>query len=165
MEQSKDLYDAGYEEDEFHLYMAIYETVHSICREQRSIVNEGADLILSSVFCALPLLQEVRLSFCKVLDDNGWLLTPDVVIKNEFYKHHLQVVSSAIQCARSAGVAIYTIGLLHFELPFYELWEESNLGPLLESLRQLLKNVKVLRVCRVSERVLELLSHCASDLH
>jgi hypothetical protein len=107
VEQAKDLYDAGYEADEFHSYMAIYETVHGICREQRSIVDEGADLVLSSVFCALLLLQEVRLSFCKVLDDDGWLLTPDVVMKNEFYRHHLQVVSSAIQRARSAGVARY----------------------------------------------------------
>jgi hypothetical protein len=69
-------------------------------------------MILSSVFCGLPLLQEVRLSFCEVLEDDGWLLTPDMVIKNEFYKHHLQVVSSAIQHARSAGVAIHTISLL-----------------------------------------------------
>ena len=141
MEQAKDLYDAGYEADEFHSYMAMYKTVHGICREQRSIVDEGADLILSSVFCALPLLQEVRLSFSEVLEDDGWLLTPDMVIKNEFYKHHLQVVSSAIQRARSAGVAIHTISLLHFELPFYNSWEEPNLGPLSESLRQLLKNV------------------------
>jgi hypothetical protein len=149
--------------------MAIYKTVHGICREQRSIVDEGADLILSSVFCALPLLQEERLSFSEVLEDDGWLLTPDMVIKNEFYKHHLRVVSSAIQRARSAGVAIHTISLLHFDLPFYDpfyvSWEEPNLGPLSESLRQLLKNVKVLRVRGVSERVLELLSHCTFDLH
>jgi hypothetical protein len=55
--------------------------------------------------------------------------------------------------------------LLHFELPFYNSWEEPNLGPLSESLRQLLKNVNVLRLRGVSERVLELLSHCAFDLH
>jgi hypothetical protein len=69
VEQAKDLYDAGYEANEFHLYMAIYKTVHGICREQRSIVDEGTDLILSSVFCALPLLQEVRLSVSEVLED------------------------------------------------------------------------------------------------
>jgi hypothetical protein len=65
------MYDAGYEEDEFHSYVAMYKTVHGICREQCSIVDEGADLIPSSVFCALPLLQEVRLSFCEVLEDGG----------------------------------------------------------------------------------------------
>ncbi|KFY98160.1 hypothetical protein V498_01626 [Pseudogymnoascus sp. VKM F-4517 (FW-2822)] len=165
VDQAKDLYDAGYEADEFHSYMAIYKTVHGICREQRSIVDEGADLILSSVFCALPLLQEVRLSFSEVLEDDGWLLIPDMVINYEFYKHHLQVVSSAIQRARSTGVAIHTISLLHFDLPFYDSGEEPNLGPLSESLRQLLKDVKVLRVRGVSKRVLELLSHCAFDLH
>ncbi|OBT45501.1 hypothetical protein VE00_05100 [Pseudogymnoascus sp. WSF 3629] len=88
-----------------------------------------------------------------------------MIIKEEFYKHHLQVVSSAIQSARSAGVAIHTVSLLHFELPFYHSWEEPNLGPLSESLRQLLENIKVLRLRGGSDRVLELLSHCAFDLH
>ncbi|KFY03100.1 hypothetical protein O988_01696 [Pseudogymnoascus sp. VKM F-3808] len=58
VDQAKDMYDAGFEADEFHSYMAIYETVYGICREQRSIVDDGADMILSSVSCALPLLQE-----------------------------------------------------------------------------------------------------------
>jgi hypothetical protein len=93
---AKDKYDAGYKADEFHLYMAIYKTVYNICSKQRSIVNEGADLILSSIFCALPLLQEVRLSFYEVLEDDDYLLTLDIIIKEEFYKHYLQVVSSAI---------------------------------------------------------------------
>ncbi|KFY04717.1 hypothetical protein O988_00577 [Pseudogymnoascus sp. VKM F-3808] len=158
VDRAKDMYDTGHKIDDLS-YMDIYETAHSMCTEQCSIVDEGADLILSSVFCALPLLQEVRLSFSEVLEDDGWLLTPDMVVKNEFYKHHLQVVSSAIQRARSAGVAIHTISLLHFELPFYNSWEEPNQGPLSESLRQLLKNVNVLRLREVSERVLEVPSH------
>ncbi|KFZ15857.1 hypothetical protein V502_05382 [Pseudogymnoascus sp. VKM F-4520 (FW-2644)] len=162
---AKDKYDAGCEADEFYSYMAIYKTVHDICSEQRSIVDEGADLILSSVFCALPLLQEVRLSFCEVLEDGGWLLTPDMIIQEEFYRHHLQVVSSAIQSARSAGIAIHTVSLLDFELPYYRSWEQPNLGPLSESLRQLLENIKVLRLREVDDSVLELLSHCAFDLH
>jgi hypothetical protein len=55
---------------------------------------------------------------------------------------------------------------LHFDFPFYDSWwKEPNLGPLSESLRQLLKNVKVLRVRGVSKRILELLSHCTFDLH
>ncbi|KFY50810.1 hypothetical protein V495_00083, partial [Pseudogymnoascus sp. VKM F-4514 (FW-929)] len=58
VDQAKDMYDSGFEADEFHSYMTIYETVYSICREQRSIVDDGADMILSSDFCALPLLQE-----------------------------------------------------------------------------------------------------------
>ncbi|OBT92531.1 hypothetical protein VE01_09445 [Pseudogymnoascus verrucosus] len=160
---AKDKYDAGYEADEFHSYMAIYKTAHDICSEQRSIIDEGADLILSSIFCALPLLQEVRLSFFEVLEDDDCLLTADIIIKEEFYKHHLQVVSSAIQAARSAGVVIHTVSLLYFKLPFF--WKEPNLGPLSESLRQLLVNIKVLRVRGVDDRVLELLSHCAFDLH
>ncbi|KFY66238.1 hypothetical protein V496_02135 [Pseudogymnoascus sp. VKM F-4515 (FW-2607)] len=165
VDMSKEKYDAGYEADEFDSYMAIYKAVHDICSEQRSIVDEGADLILSSIFCALPLLQEVRLSFCEVLEDDDWLLTSDMIIKEEFYRHHLQVVSSAIQSARSVGVAIHTVSLLHFELPYYHSWEQPNLGQLSESLRQLLGNIKVLRLRGVSDSVLELLSHCAFDLH
>jgi hypothetical protein len=93
---AKDKYNAGYEADEFPSYMAIYKTVHDICSKQRRIVDKGADLILSSIFCALPLLQEVRLSFCEVPEDDDCLLTSDMIIKEEFYKQHLQVVSSAI---------------------------------------------------------------------
>jgi hypothetical protein len=160
MEEAKEMYDVGYEADEFHSYMAIYKSVHGICSEQRSIIDEGADLILSSIFYALPLLQEVRLSFREVKDDD-WLAS-DMIIKEEFYKHHLQVVSSAIQSARSVGVAIHTVSLLDFKLPYYHSWEQPNLGPLSESLRQLLGNIKVLRLRGVDNSVLELLSHCLS---
>lgn len=165
MDQAKDVYDAGYEADDFPSYMAIYKTVHDICREKRSIVDEGADLILSSIFCALPLLREVRLSFCEVLEDDDWLLTSDMIMKEEFYKHHLQVVSSAIQIARSAGVDIHIVSLLDFELPLYHPWEEPDLSGLSKSLRQLLENIKVLRLRGGSNCVLELLFHCAFDLH
>ncbi|OBT93046.1 hypothetical protein VE01_09001 [Pseudogymnoascus verrucosus] len=88
-----------------------------------------------------------------------------MIINEEFYKHHLQVVSSAIQSARSVGVAIHTVSLLHFELPYYHSWEQPNLRPLSESLRQLLGNIKVLRLHGVDDSVLELLSRCAFDLH
>ncbi|KFZ02687.1 hypothetical protein V500_00025 [Pseudogymnoascus sp. VKM F-4518 (FW-2643)] len=162
MENAKDMYDEGYEADEFNSYMAIYKSVHGICSEQRSIIDEGADLILSSIFCALPLLREVRLSFREVKDDD-WLAS-DMIIKEEFYKHHLHVVSSAIHSARSVGVAIHTVSLLHFNLPSYHSWEQPNLDPLSESLRQLLGNIKVLRVRGVDDRVLELLPHCVLDL-
>jgi hypothetical protein len=117
--QAKDVYDTGYEADEFPSYMAIYKTVHDICREQRSIVDEGADLILLSIFCAFPLLKEVRLSFGRAVEDDDWLLTSDMIIKEEFYKHYLRVVSSAIQITRSTGVDIHIVSLLNFELPLY----------------------------------------------
>lgn len=163
MEHAKDMYDEGYEADEFHSYMAIYKSVHGICSEQRGIIDEGADLILSSIFCALPLLREMRLSFREVKDDD-WMAS-DMIIKEEVYKHHLQVVSSAIHSARSVGVAIHTVSLLHFKLPYYHSWEQPNLDPLSESLRQLLGNIKVLRLRGIDDSVLEPLSHCAFDLH
>ncbi|KAG9228391.1 hypothetical protein BJ875DRAFT_547775 [Amylocarpus encephaloides] len=162
MEHANDMYDEGYEADEFNSYMAIYKSVHAIRSEQRSIIDEGADLILSSIFCALPLLREVRLSFREVKDDD--CLASDMIIKEEFYKHHLQVVSSAIHSARSVGVAIHTVSLLHFKLPYYHSWEQPNLDPPSESLRQLLGDIKVLRVFGVDDRVLELLPHCVLDL-
>ena len=88
-----------------------------------------------------------------------------MIIKEEFYKHHLQFVSGAIQSARSAGVAIHTVSLLDFELPLYHSWEQPDLGALSESLRQLLENVKVLRLRGGPSRVLELLFRCTFDLH
>jgi hypothetical protein len=162
---AKEMCDAGDDADDMPSYTAIYNTVRDICREQRSIVDEGADLLLSSVFFALPLLKEVRLSFCKALeDDDDWLLSSDMIIKDEFYQHHLQVVTSAIQNARSRGIAIHTISLRGFDLPYFHTWEEPDLSSLSESLRQLLEGIKVLRL-RGSECVLKLLSHCALDLH
>ena len=158
------MYDAGYVADDLS-YMAIYENAHFICSEQRRIIDEGADLILTSIFCVLPLLQEVRLSFCGVPENDKSLSISDMTIEEECYNHHLQVVSSAVQRARSASITIHTVSLLHFELPLYHSWEEPNLGPLSESLRQLLENIKVLRLHGCSDSALELLSHCAFDLH
>lgn len=166
MDLAKDLYDAECEEDECPSYMAIYNTVHEICREQHNIVNEGADLVLLSVLKALPQLKEVRLYFGGVLEDCGWLLqslTPDM-ISDEFYQHHLYVVASAIRRARTRGVAIHTISLWAFELPYYCPWDIPDLSTLSASLRHLLEHIKVLRLSG-SKFVLKLLSHCALDLY
>jgi hypothetical protein len=161
------VYGAEYNEDECPSYIAIYKTVRSTCREQRSIVDKRDDSILSSVFEALPRLNEVRLSFCEVLEEYGWVLqslASDMVMEQEFYKHHLQVVSRAIKSARRKGVAIRTIILLDFDLPYYDVWEVPDLSTLSEHLRQLLVHIKVLRL-RGSDFVLELLSQCALDLY
>ena len=167
MDLAKDLYDEECEEDECPSYLAIYKTVHAICKEQRSIVDEGADLVLSSIFEALPRLKEVRLSFCGVLEECGWVLqslASDMVMEEEFFNHHLQVVTNAIQSARRGGVAIDTISLLDFDLPYYDPWEVPDLRTLSESLRRLLGHIEVLRL-RGSGCVLELLSQFALDLH
>ncbi|KFY50997.1 hypothetical protein V495_00022 [Pseudogymnoascus sp. VKM F-4514 (FW-929)] len=49
VDRAKDMYEAGHKLDDLS-YMDIYETAHGICSEQCSIVDEGADLILSSVW-------------------------------------------------------------------------------------------------------------------
>ncbi|KAK8142117.1 hypothetical protein G3M48_009321 [Beauveria asiatica] len=159
----KDMYDEGDDADDFPSYMSIYKTVHDICREQRSIIDEGADLILSSVFCALPLLKEVRLFFCDALQFDDCLLKDDIIIEEEYHQHHLQVVTSAIQSARRRGVAIHTISLCEFDLPYFHTWEEPDLTAISETLRRLLESIKVLRL-RGSEWVLELLSQHALGL-
>lgn len=145
----------------------MYKIVHDTYRAQRSIVDQGADLVLSSVFCALPLLSEVRLSFRSVLEAHGTVmqvLSVGMVMEEEFYQHHLQVVTSAIRTARSRGIAIDTISLWNFDLPYFPPGPEPDLRTLSESLRWLLEDVKVLRLCD-SHCVLELLSHCALGLH
>ncbi len=161
---AKDMYDEYENADDFLSYISIYETVREICREQRSIIDKGIDLLLSSAFCALPLLKEVRLSFYDTLEDDDYLLNPSIIITDEFYQHHLQVVTSAIQNARRGGAAIHTISLCDLELPYSHRWEESDLETLSESLRWLLKDIKVLRLRR-SKCVLKLLSHSILGLH
>jgi hypothetical protein len=55
VEIAKEFYDAGGKADECPLYIVIYETVHSIFKEQRNIMDKGVDLsTLSSTLGALP---------------------------------------------------------------------------------------------------------------
>jgi hypothetical protein len=167
VETTKEIYDAGGEADEYPLYMVIYETLHDMCKEQRSIVDNGVDLsVLSSTFGVLPRLTEVGLSFCEAIEDDSSLLpiTLDITIAKDSYEYHLRVVSDAIQSSRNRGVAIHTISLSGFDLPCYYTWEIPDLSTLSESLRKLLGCVQVLRL-RHSSSPLELLSHCALDIY
>src|SRR4051794_22097086 len=80
------------------------------------------------------------------------------------YEYHVRVVSNVIRSPRNNGIAIHTISLLPFYLPYYHTWEVPNLSTLSESLRKLLESVRVLRLIG-SSSPLELLSQCALDLH
>ena len=148
--------------------MVIYETIHRACKEQRSIVDNGLDLsVLSSTFRALPRLTDVGLAFCGAIEGEDWLLssfTSDMVVAEESYEYHVRVTSEALQCAKNRGVTIQTISLSFFNLPYYHTWEVPHLSTLSKSLRKLLESVKVLRLID-SSSALELLSHCALDLH
>ncbi|KAM3522948.1 hypothetical protein MY4038_008392 [Beauveria bassiana] len=160
---AKEMYDEGDDADDFPSYMSVYETVHDICKEQRSIIDEGADLILASVFCALPLLKEVGLTFCEALEPDVTFLNDDILIEEDYHQHHLQVVTSAIQAARQRGVAIHTISLCEFDRPYSHTWEEPDFAAVSETLRRLMKSIKVLRL-RESDWALELLSEHALGL-
>jgi hypothetical protein len=84
---TKNLYDADSGDYECPSYMAMYKAVHSICREQRSIIDKGADLVLSSAFGTLPQLKEESLSFSEVLEKYNWVpqsLASGMIIKEEF---------------------------------------------------------------------------------
>lgn len=166
METAKELYDAGGEADECPTYMVIYETLHNICKEQRSIVDNGVDLrVLSSAFGALPRLTEVCLSFCEAIQGDGLLsiLTSDMTVAEDSYEYHVRVISDALHSARNGGVAIHTISLMGFNLPYYDTWDVPDLSSLAESLRKLLEPVPVLRLI-YSKSPLALLSYCALDL-
>ena len=100
MKTAKELYDAGGEADECPLYMVIYETVRNICKEQRSIVDNGVDLsVLSSALRALPRLTEVGLSFYEGIEGEDGLL-PSLALSmttvEESYEYHVRIVSNVI---------------------------------------------------------------------
>ena len=153
----KDLYDADYPP-----YVAIYETIRSICKEQRGIVDEGIDLsVLSSILGALPRLKEVGLSFCDSIELENWFL-PGMTMVEESYENHLGVISNAVKSARNRGIDIHTVSLLGFRFPFYD--ELPRLSTLLRSLEKLLEFVSVLRLTD-SGFPLEVLSHCTMNLH
>ena len=159
--------DAGGEADEYPSYMVIYEALHDICKEQRSIIDKGVDLaVLCSTFGALPRLTEVGLSFCEAIEDDlsPSPFTAGMATAEDSYQYHLRVVSDAIQNSRNRGAAINTISLSGFDLPYCHVWEILDLSTLLESLRKLLQSVRVLRLS-YSSSPLELLSRCALDIY
>lgn len=163
VESAKEMYDKGNcNADDPPSYMALYQSVLDTLTEQRSILREDDGRILSSVFCRLPLLKEVNLSFENVLHYHHWWLCSGGDIKDEYYQHHLQVVARAIHDAKNSGVAIDTIGLRGFDLPDMHS-SAHDLSIVSEALRDLLQGVKVLRL-QGSECVLELLSNCALGL-
>ena len=158
--------DAGGEADEYPSYMVIYEALHDICKEQRSIIDKGVDLaVLCSTFGALPRLTEVGLSFCEAIEDDlsPSPFTAGMATAEDSYQYHLRVVSDAIQNSRR-GAAINTLSLSGFDLPYCHVWEILDLSTLLESLRKLLQSVRVLRLS-YSSSPLELLSRCALDIY
>lgn len=167
VETTKEIYDADGEADEYPSYMVIYKTLHDICKEQRSIVDNGVDRsVLSSTFGALPRLTEVGMSFCEAIEDDSSLspFTPGMTTAEDSYEYHVRVVSDAIQSSRNKGAAIHTISLSEFDLPYYHTWEVPDLSTLSESLRKLLESIQVLRLS-YSSSPLELLSHCALDIY
>jgi hypothetical protein len=93
MKTVKELYNTGGKADECPLYIVIYETVYSICKEQYNIVDSGADLlVLLSTLGALPCLIEVGLSFYETIElDDALLssLTLDIVVVEESYKYYI----------------------------------------------------------------------------
>lgn len=142
--------------------------VHSVCEEQRNIVDGDVDLMmLSSALGALPRLTELNLCFCETVEKKDWLesyLALDMTVAEKSYEHHVRVVSNAIRSARTRGVSIHAIHLLGFRLPYYHPWQVPDLSALSKSLRELLDHIRILRLNR-SESPLELLSHCALNLH
>lgn len=163
VDTAKAQYDAGNDSNDFPAYMAVYEFARDICEEPRSIVDGGADLNMLSIFCELPLLREVVLSFDETPGDGFCLLNSEALCEDELYLHHLQVVASAIQNAYRKGMAVDTVSLRGFSLPYFHSWENPELHFLTESFRLLLDGVKVLHL-RQSGCVLELLSACTLQL-
>ncbi|KAH6703079.1 hypothetical protein BKA61DRAFT_618854 [Leptodontidium sp. MPI-SDFR-AT-0119] len=87
--------------------MVIYETLHDICEEQRSIIDNGVDLsVLTSTFGALPRLTEVGLSFCEAIEDDSSLspFTAGMTTAEDSHEYHLRVVSNATLLSRVPGI-------------------------------------------------------------
>ena len=167
VETAKEIYDGGGGADEYPSYMVIYETLHDICEEQRSIIDNNVDLsVLTSTFGALPRLTEVGLSFCEAIEDDSSLspFTAGMTTAENSHEYHLRVVSNAIQSSRNRGATINTVSLSAFHLPYGHEWETPVLSTLSESLEKLLKSVRVLRLSD-SSSPLEILTYCALDIY
>jgi hypothetical protein len=141
--------------------MVIYDTVLRICQKQRGIVDESADLtILSSTLEALPRLEAVGLYFGDTIERENWFL-PEMTMAEESHKHHIQVITTAIQSAKRRRAAISIFSLSWFRPPYYG--GVPDLSSFSESLGKLVKSVSVLHLAG-SGTALETLSHCALNL-
>ena len=92
----------------------MYDILHSMCEEQRVIIDGGINLkALSSAFRALPKLTDVNLSFRKMITEEDWLysyfLGWDLTMVEKSYEHHIRVVSKAIQNTSDMSISIHTI--------------------------------------------------------
>ena len=145
-----------------------YNILHTVCEEQHNIMNNSIDLMmLSSALEALFWLTELSLCFCETVKKKDWLesyLVLNMIMTEKSYKHHVQVISNVIQSVRNKNVFIHIMYFLKFQLLYYHSWHVSDLNALSESLRELLNHVQILCVSQ-SESLLELLSHCALNLH
>lgn len=167
VEEAKDLRDEGFGYDIPH-YIDIYDSLHSMCEEQRGIIDGGIDLkVLSSAFRALPKLTDVNLSFRKMITEEDWLysyfLGWDLTMVEKSYEHHIRVVSKAIRNTSDMGISIHTISLSGLQLSYHHPWQVFDWGSLSEILAELLQSIRVLRLSK-SGSPLKLLSHRAMKL-
>jgi hypothetical protein len=172
VDDNKNLFDTGCPADNCPSYMAIYDSLHSLCREQHEILGSNTDLMtLSCAIRALPKLTAFRLNFCEASvvsnRDPEWAesyLDSDMTMAEKSYEHHIGVAANAIGSARNSGVSIRILHLSGFELSRYSPWRKAlNLGTLSASLRGLLDQVQVLRLS-YSGFPLELLSRYTLNL-
>jgi hypothetical protein len=167
--EDKDLRDEGFAYDAPH-YMDIYDSLYSMCEEQRSIIDGGIDLtVLSSAFRALPKLSDLSLSFHKMITEEDWLssyfLGWDLTMVEKSYEYHIRVVSKAIRNTSDMGASINTISLSGLQLSYHYAWQvvDFDWGSLSETLGELLQLIQVLRLSG-SGSPLQLLSRRAMKL-
>uniref|UniRef100_A0A093X6C0 F-box protein DAS1 n=1 Tax=Talaromyces marneffei PM1 TaxID=1077442 RepID=A0A093X6C0_TALMA len=139
-------------------YMTIYNSIRTICEEQHHIKDNHHDsTLLSSVFAALPRLKELRLSCVAMADCVDSHLILATKTDHSSYEHHFQVVATALRAARDQGIYIDVVELSGLDLPYYYGLPETQPR---SAVKELLNDIKILRVHRCNHALLSFLSRC-----
>lgn len=128
-------------------YGLVYQTFSGICKEQRCIVEGREDSnALSAALRELPHLTELCLFFCQTPTQHWIRLFMDRTVESNTWRHHLPVISGALNAWRSSGNPIRTIQLSGLELPYYSslhTYEAQNLTTCLSGVLKYAQNLRL----------------------
>lgn len=162
MEVAKSNFDLGFRPSECAPYMAIFQTVQTMCRKQNQILENRIDqAALSKGLCIFPHLKELTVHFCVPLERKPWLeayIDLDKDITERLYTHHMQVIAQALSDRSKWGLdQIDSIHLRRFQIQAGHQYEIPELMSLSAHLQELLVGIRSLKMTE-SESALELLS-------
>jgi hypothetical protein len=154
-EESKDILD--HRQPPIPPYLAIFDRLQKICREQTSIIQSGMDqATLISGLQSFSQMREFRVRFCMSLEQEDWFeyfISMDMTMVSRSYEHHFRVISKALSRTRSSRLNVMHISDLRIPRAHATATDTRDLSRWLQE-----SSIKTLKLTR-SESALELLQY------